>query len=46
MQLAIVGDFSQYASKSLQDFIFESNKVGRINFVASIEEARQKLAKS
>jgi hypothetical protein len=46
MQLAIVGDFSQYTSKSLQDFIFESNKVGRINFVASIEEAREKLTKS
>ena len=46
MQLAIVGDFSQYNSKSLRDFIFESNKVGRINFVASIEKAREKLAKS
>lgn len=34
------------SSKSLQDFIFESNKVGRINFVGSIEEAREKLAKS
>lgn len=42
MQLAIVGDFSQYSSQSLRDFIFESNKVGRIIFVASVEEAREK----
>ena len=42
MQLAIVGDFSQYNSKSLKDFIFESNKGGRIIFVASVEEAREK----
>ena len=43
LRLAIVGDFSQYSSKSLQDFIFESNKVGRVNFVASLEEAKEKL---
>ncbi len=43
LRLAIVGDFSQYSSKSLRDFIFESNKVGRINFVASVEEAKEKL---
>ena len=43
LRLAIVGDFSQYNSKSLQDFIFESNKVGRVNFVASVEEAKERL---
>ena len=43
LHLAIVGDFSQYGSKSLRDFIFESNKVGRVNFVASVEEAKEKL---
>ena len=43
LRLAIVGDFSHYSSKSLQDFIFESNKVGRVNFVASVEEAKEKL---
>lgn len=32
-----------YSSKSLRDFIFESNKYGRINFVNSIEEAKDKL---
>jgi hypothetical protein len=45
VQLAIVGDFSKYSSKSLTDFIFESNKLGRINFVDSLEEAKKKLIK-
>jgi hypothetical protein len=45
VQLAIVGDFSKYTSKSLTDFIFESNKLGRINFVDSVEEAKKKLVK-
>ncbi|HEX2934158.1 MAG TPA: DUF4180 domain-containing protein [Bacteroidales bacterium] len=44
MQLAIIGDFSKYTSKSLRDFIYESNKTGRINFVGSLEEAREKLS--
>jgi hypothetical protein len=45
VQLAIVGDFSNYTSKSLRDFIFESNKYGRVNFVHSTEEAKKRLAK-
>ena len=45
-QLAIVGGFSQYTSKSLQAFIFESNKVGRINFVENMQEAQEKLSKA
>ena len=36
MQLVIVGDFSQYASKSLKDFILESNKGKLVNFVESV----------
>lgn len=43
MQLAIVGDFSKYTSKSLKDFIYESNNQGRIFFVSSKEEAMEKL---
>jgi hypothetical protein len=43
MPLAIVGDYSHYKSKSLQDFIYESNKGGRVNFVSSVEEAIEKL---
>jgi hypothetical protein len=45
VKLAIVGNFSSYTSKSLNDFIFESNKHGRINFVNSKEEAKKRLAK-
>jgi len=44
-QLAIVGDFSKYQSKSLKDFIYESNKMGRIFFVSSIEEAKKCLSR-
>lgn len=45
VQLAIIGDYSRYSGKSLKDFISESNKYGRINFVASREEAIERLAK-
>jgi hypothetical protein len=43
MKAAIVGDFSKFTSKSLQDFIRESNRMGRIFFVCSLEEALEKL---
>jgi hypothetical protein len=45
VQLAIVGDFSKYTGKSLRDFIYESNKHGQINFVNSIDESKERLAK-
>lgn len=45
VRLAIVGDFSTYSSKSMQDFIRESNKTGHINFVASVEKALAVLAR-
>jgi len=38
-RLAIIGDFSKFDSKSLSDFIYESNKGKRINFVSTFEEA-------
>ncbi|WP_353721086.1 DUF4180 domain-containing protein [Dyadobacter sp. 676] len=44
MRLAIVGDFAHYESKSLRDFIFESNKGKQINFLPTVEEAVVKLA--
>lgn len=44
VQLAIVGDFSKYASKSLKDFIYESNKGKQINFVASQAEGLNVLS--
>lgn len=45
MPLAIVGDFSKFTSKSLRDFIYESNKGGKVNFVSSVEEAKEKLGR-
>jgi hypothetical protein len=45
VKLAIVGDFSKYTSKSLRDFIYESNRLGHICFTDSLEEAKSKLAK-
>ena len=39
MPLTIVGDFSKFNSKSLNDFIYESNKGKQINFVTSQSEA-------
>lgn len=44
VHLAIVGNFTHYTSKSINDFIFESNKAGQINFVNSTEEAINKLS--
>lgn len=43
MRLAIVGDFTAIKSKSLRDFITESNRRNTICFVASLEEALSKL---
>jgi len=45
VKLAIVGDFSKYSSNSLRDFIYESNKAGRISFVATRDEAIDALSK-
>jgi hypothetical protein len=43
MRLAIIGDFTKFKSKSLKDFIRESNRTGIINFVGSLDEALSKL---
>ncbi len=43
VKLAIVGDFN-YSGKSIKDFIFESNKLGQINFTASLEFALASLS--
>ncbi len=43
VQLAIIGDFSTRTSKSLRDFIYESNKIGRILFLPSVEDAKERL---
>jgi len=44
MRLAIIGDFSHYTGKSINDFIFESNKAGHINFVGSLADALRTLS--
>ncbi len=41
MPLVIIGDFAKFGSKSLHDFIFESNKGKQINFVNNLSEAIQ-----
>jgi Domain of unknown function (DUF4180) len=43
VRLAIV-DFSKYTSKSLAQFIFESNKGRQVNFVDSTTEALERLS--
>ncbi len=45
VRLAIVGNFSENRSKSLKDFIYESNMLGQINFVETISEAIGRLVK-
>ncbi len=42
-RLAIIGDFSKYQSKSLQDFIRECNKGNRVYFMKRLDEALLKL---
>jgi hypothetical protein len=38
-RLAVIGDYTNVASKPLRDFIYESNKIKRIIFVETVEEA-------
>jgi len=45
MKLAIVGDFSEIKSKSLRDFIRESNDRKIISFVSSVKDALSNLDK-
>jgi hypothetical protein len=43
-KIAIVGDFSVYSSKSLKDFIYESNKGKDIFFLPDESQAVEKLS--
>jgi hypothetical protein len=45
LRLAIIGDFSKFKSKNLNDFFRESNKTGNILFVNSLEEALERFKK-
>jgi hypothetical protein len=42
-KLAIIGDYSKYTSKPLKDFIYESNNGRDIFFVATEDEAVERL---
>ncbi|MBD2867252.1 DUF4180 domain-containing protein [Paenibacillus arenilitoris] len=44
VKLAVVGDFSAYASESMQAFIFECNKGASFLFVPTEEHAIEKLS--
>lgn len=44
VRLAIEGDFSEFKSKSLHDFIYECNRGRQVCFVGSSEEAFKKLS--
>lgn len=44
VKLAIVGDFSRFTSKSLRDFIYESNKGNLIFFTDDLKNALKKLS--
>ena len=43
VKAAFYGDFTCYTSKPLRDFMGESNKGGQFFFVATLEEALQRL---
>lgn len=45
-RIAVVGDFSDIISKSFRDFVYESNQRGNIFFLASVEEARERLLRT
>lgn len=45
VRLAIVGEFGKYQGKSIRDFIFESNKGKLVNFLPTIEEAKERMAR-
>lgn len=44
IRLGIVGDYSGYESKSLRNFIYESNKGNSIVFVSTTAEALERLS--
>ena len=43
VRLAVVGNFTRFESKRLQEFILESNKGQQVNFVRDLSEAREAL---
>lgn len=46
IRIAIIGDFSNVASKSLNTFIYESDRGNQVYFVDSVKATLKKLAYS
>ncbi|MNK25810.1 hypothetical protein D3C87_441380 [compost metagenome] len=46
IRLAIVGDFSAHTSKSITDFIYESNNGKQVNFLETLADALEKLSRN
>jgi hypothetical protein len=46
MRIAVIGDFGGYASKSLRDFIYESNNGRQVFFKATVEEGISSFVKA
>ena len=44
VRLAVIGDFSAYKSKNLNDFFRESNRTGNILFVSNLQEALSRFS--
>ena len=44
VRVVIVGEFLKYPGNSIKDFIYESNKGKLVNFLASTEQAVEKLS--
>ena len=44
LQVAIVGEFGKFSSKSLKDFMYESNKGREVMFLTSEMEAIEKIS--
>lgn len=45
MELTIIGSFAGLPAGSLKDFIYESNKTGRVTFVSSLSDAKARIGK-
>ena len=43
MKLAVIGTFNEYTSNSWKDFMYESNKIGRIVFLDNIKEVLKRF---
>lgn len=40
LKIAIIGNFSKYQSKALNDFIYECNQKGNIQFIENVSQLR------